>query len=208
MLMNLLYTDSSYITLLRTAIGVLLGLIFIYSTKMFLDQHEDLSLEAVVGNDTPTTAATGSPTSVSATDSSSTILPPSTETKKEQHQSAQKMVLIIIVMTLHSLSEGIGIGVSYGGRRGMQLGQFISLSLAVHNVPEGLAVGLVMKARNVSTLRTGNNVLNMISRWANEKLIETRTIVYLFVCLFVCSTVGDFHEYSSANLRYPSVFIH
>lgn len=129
--------DPAYTTLLRTAIGVLLGLIFIFSTKMFLDQHEDLSLEAVVGNDGPAT-----PTEPS-------------ETKKEQHQSAQKMILIIIVMTLHSLSEGIGIGVSYGGRRGMQLGQFISLSLAVHNVPEGLAVGLVMKARNVSTLRTG-----------------------------------------------------
>eukprot|EP01033_Poteriospumella_lacustris_P019488 gene19488-14121_t len=130
------FVDSVYITLLRTAIGVLLGLIFIFSTKMFLDQHEDLSLEAVVGNDAPptTTTTTTTTTSSSPTDDSSSA--PSTETKKEQHQSAQKMILIIIVMTLHSLSEGIGIGVSYGGRRGMQLGQFISLSLAVHNVPE------------------------------------------------------------------------
>jgi hypothetical protein len=35
----------------------------------------------------------------------------------------------IFVMTLHSVSEGIGIGVSFGGKSGSQLGQFISLSL-------------------------------------------------------------------------------
>ena len=54
-------------------------------------------------------------------------------------------------MTLHSMSEGIGIGVSFGG--GQNLGTFISLSLAIHNIPEGLAVALILTTRKFSTLR-------------------------------------------------------
>lgn len=61
----------------------------------------------------------------------------------------RKMFLIIFVMTLHSMSEGIGIGVSFGGDHG----KYISLSLAIHNVPEGLAVALTLCSRNVSKLR-------------------------------------------------------
>ena len=70
--------------------------------------------------------------------------------------SYKKILLIMLVMTLHSLTEGIGIGVSFGGRNGQRLGRMISLSLAVHNIPEGMAVCAVLTSRKVDKLRAGN----------------------------------------------------
>lgn len=65
---------------------------------------------------------------------------------------ARKALLIFFVMTVHSFAEGVGIGVSFGGVHGSQLGTFISASLAAHNVPEGLAIAVVLLPRGMSTL--------------------------------------------------------
>ena len=64
---------------------------------------------------------------------------------------ARKALLIVGIMTLHSFTEGVGIGVSFGG--GQAFGLFISLALAVHNIPEGLAISLVLVPRGVGWLR-------------------------------------------------------
>ncbi len=109
--------DTSTIpSIVRTAVGALVGLIFINITEKFLSNNEDLNVGGLGGAD------------------------------------ARRALLIFFVMTLHSFSEGVGIGVSFGGVHGSELGVFISASLAVHNIPEGLAMAVTMMPRGTSLL--------------------------------------------------------
>jgi zinc transporter ZupT len=64
-----------------------------------------------------------------------------------QGADALKALLIVGVMTVHSAAEGIGVGVSFGG--GESFGAFISIAIAVHNIPEGLAISLVLVPKGV-----------------------------------------------------------
>ena len=66
---------------------------------------------------------------------------------------AMKILLILGVMTAHSFTEGVGIGVSFGG--GTALGGFITTAIAVHNIPEGLAISLIMIPRGSSVWKAG-----------------------------------------------------
>jgi zinc transporter ZupT len=61
---------------------------------------------------------------------------------------ALRAFLIIGVMTVHSIAEGVGVGVSFGG--GETLGLFITVAIAVHNIPEGLAISLALVPRGAS----------------------------------------------------------
>lgn len=63
----------------------------------------------------------------------------------------RRMLLMMVVMTVHSFSEGVAVGVSFGG--GMTLATLITLAIAVHNIPEGVAITAVMRPRGVSVLR-------------------------------------------------------
>lgn len=66
---------------------------------------------------------------------------------------ALKAFMIIGVMTLHSFSEGVGVGVSFGG--GPQLGELITIAIAVHNIPEGLAISLALVPRGTPVWQAG-----------------------------------------------------
>lgn len=67
-----------------------------------------------------------------------------------QGADARKALMIVGIMTLHSFAEGIGVGVSFGESEGF--GALISAAIALHNVPEGLAISLVLVPRGVSVI--------------------------------------------------------
>ena len=68
---------------------------------------------------------------------------------------ARKALLIMGVMTIHSFTEGVAIGVSFAKESPPQLGLLISATLAIHNIPEGLAISIVLVPRGLSVLHTG-----------------------------------------------------
>jgi ZIP family zinc transporter len=64
---------------------------------------------------------------------------------------AARALMIVGVMTAHSTAEGVGVGVSFGD--GRAFGLLIAVAIAVHNIPEGLAISLVLVPRGVSVRR-------------------------------------------------------
>jgi zinc transporter, ZIP family len=63
---------------------------------------------------------------------------------------ARRAILIIAVMTAHSAAEGVGVGASFGG--GAALGLAITIAIALHNIPEGVTISLVMVPRGATVL--------------------------------------------------------
>ena len=96
----------------RTALGALLGAVFIWVSSGLIEQGRELHLGALHGAD------------------------------------ARRALLVVGVMTLHSFTEGVGVGVAFGGTQA--LGILITIAIAVHNIPEGLAISLVLIPRGSS----------------------------------------------------------
>jgi len=62
-------------------------------------------------------------------------------------EGARKMLLMLVVMTVHSFSEGVAVGVSFGG--GVTLAALITIAIAIHNIPEGIAITAVLRPQGV-----------------------------------------------------------
>lgn len=63
----------------------------------------------------------------------------------------KQMLLFLGIMTVHSFAEGISVGVSFANT--MDFGVFIAIAIAIHNIPEGLAISLVMVPQGTSPLK-------------------------------------------------------
>ena len=114
----------------RTFIGLLLGLALVVATSRVVHNHEFAPAGDAAAEDADHDHAHGH--------SHAPVRP---HTLKEG-------VMMIGIMTLHSFAEGIGVGVSFG--EGAAFGLIIAAAIAVHNIPEGLAISLVLVPRGAS----------------------------------------------------------
>lgn len=64
---------------------------------------------------------------------------------------SKKMLLFLGIMTIHSFAEGVSVGVSFANT--LEFGIFIAIAIAVHNIPEGLAISLVMIPKGTTPIR-------------------------------------------------------
>lgn len=62
---------------------------------------------------------------------------------------SRQSVLILLAMFIHSIPEGVAIGVGYATGE-IRFGFLLAFAIAVHNVPEGIAVTLPLRAKGVS----------------------------------------------------------
>ena len=64
-------------------------------------------------------------------------------------------VLIFLAMSIHSIPEGVAVGVGYASETVYEgsLGTYIALAIGIHNIPEGLAVAIPLRTAGASISR-------------------------------------------------------
>lgn len=77
------------------------------------------------------------------------------------HDSRQS-VLMLSTMFVHSIPEGIAVGVGYATGQ-VEFGLLLAAAIAVHNIPEGIAVSLPLRAKGVSPVKCiGYSILTSV----------------------------------------------
>jgi len=66
---------------------------------------------------------------------------------KSNGVDARRILLVYGAMLVHSFAEGVSIGISFAGSD--RLARMVTISLAVHNIPEGLAIAIVLIRQSV-----------------------------------------------------------
>lgn len=67
-----------------------------------------------------------------------------------QGKLSRRGYLIFIAMFIHSIPEGIAIGVAFATGN-FHFGLIMAIAISVHNIPEGIAISLPLKSEGVST---------------------------------------------------------
>ena len=64
-------------------------------------------------------------------------------------------ILIFVAMFVHSIPEGVAVGVGYASQEvyTSNLGHYIAIAIALHNIPEGLAVAVPLRAAGATIHR-------------------------------------------------------
>jgi len=138
---GLLFYEGGRESLLRLAVGAILGGLFVAWASRRLAGGRDVHFDELAGGD------------------------------------ARKALLLVGVMTVHSSAEGVGVGVAFGG--GGELGLVTAIAIAIHNIPEGLAISLLLVPRGVRVWRAaGWSVFSSLP----QPLLAVPA--YLFVALF------------------------
>jgi ZIP family zinc transporter len=76
----------------------------------------------------------------------------------------KKLILILGILTVHSFPEGIAVGVSFADLNLVEgadllgftiplLAVFMTIAISIHNIPEGTAISIPLKAMGVSKWR-------------------------------------------------------
>ncbi|HYE57831.1 MAG TPA: ZIP family metal transporter, partial [Rhodothermales bacterium] len=90
---------------------------------------------------------------------------------------ARRALVVFGVMFAHSFTEGIGLGVSF--EAGAQLGALVTLTMALHNIPEGLAISLALVPRGTPVWQAA--LLSVVSSLPQPLMAVP---AYLFVDTF------------------------